>query len=523
MKSLLVIFLLVVSESLFNSRVLGDSLTLTKEQCVKSIKKMDTVSGFLEFANKLIRNNDVSSINEQENTIMNRCLHSVNGQNDIIVLKRIVDQASVIHSVCEPDYIDQLIAFDRQIKIEHVSYGKLLRRKQTNRLLPFFRLFVGQVVLTCKQSLEKKLTLIENENKQLVESINNVANKIARSEALREAKVAESSDKSIKLPAVLRLALKIHPRTQERIENLVILDSVTLNVGITLNSDGAYKEFLKTKESCKTIDMYARSSFYPIARLAWKGYMARKANKQIITDLDESEQSEIVQKWMKVLQYCQGVLTITAYLDREQESELKLGQESGLVDEQPMVLEVKKNQCSLDTDDNIESDSCTMTEWHRFEEVKETFKELDENLSCYTFRSRLVDWLARRLMKNEQILAKYIKISSYDNSFVRTLDEDVNGGDNSEKDVQFATIIHRGGGGHGGGHAAAHGGHGGHSHGGHAASHGAKGSHGHAHYYYLFGSHVPAWEAALIVIGIITLGSIVLVFLIIAFQNYRNN
>lgn len=155
--------------------------------------------------------------------------------------------------------------------------------------------------------------------------------------------------------------------------------------------------------------------------------------------------------------------------------------------------------------------------------MRDTFKEFDDDLSCYTYNNGLGGWLARRMGKNERTLAKFIRMRSYDDSFKQSIDADLDEDNESEKDVKFAnTVIHKGGGHGGGGHAAGghgsgshgtHGAHGSSGKGAHAATHASHGSHGRTHYVFFFGHHIPGWEMALILMGsIVAVAILVAVF-----------
>lgn len=424
MRGLLVLCLFVIGESIFDSIILGESLTLTKEQCVKSIKKIDTVSGFLDLSNKLIRDN-YAGIGEQENALINKCLHSVNGQEDIKALRRIVDQAATIHSVCEQNFINQLLQFDIQFK-NNVSLGKISKRKQNHRLIKFFRLFAGQVALTCKKSLASKLHSAEEDNHELRRAVDKINELSAKNTVPLD--VRKNKNLSSVTRKLFSLAIKYAPSVFNKVENIVLFESLKPTpdarffLTVTLNTDIMLEEFMKTKRACKLVDKYSQSSIYTISRLAWLGYLAQNASNSLDRSLSEDER---VQKWINAIQYCQGVLIAEVKVDLEQESLLKLSEEV-LNDDQILIVNLARKKKDQTMSGDVEA--------YRYEQT-DYFIEFDIDLKCYTHSMGLGGWLMKRLGMGERLMAKYIKLSVLDESFKRSM----LGGEaeNFEKEVQF--------------------------------------------------------------------------------------
>lgn len=468
----------------------------TVKDCRNKAKNVDDLVSYNAFARYLSQYVNQNNALENLEANINRCLHSSNGIEDWLGLNEIVEQLPNVHSVCEPDFIDRLIEF-ADLMTEHVSYSRIFKRKRTNRLLRFFRMLAGQVVLTCKTSLERKLITAENENKQLELAVKRITKTLEETATKREEKV-QSVLKSANLSPIFALALKLRPNMLQQAENLVLAntmlhssDGIEFSMDITLNSQHALENFIQTKQACKLIDKYAQSSIYPITRLAWKGYMARNELGAIDKKLKDSEK---VQDWIKVVQYCQGILVTKAYLDLDQNVPVKLVRELAN-DEQIILLDVVKQNgqnCVQDEkqtkDSSISMPIVCGLDWHRFEHMRETFDKFDEKLSCYTFPNSLNGWLEKRMGKNERLMSKFIKLryNEYHN------------GNDPEKDVKFGGAMTGVG---NGGYAVFS---------GHAVAHGAfkfrptgarRSSAANHHYYVFFGAHLPGWAGWLSLFG----------------------
>lgn len=428
--------------------------------------------------NRFVKYRFWDKLNEQ---YINKCLRSTNGPEDLKTLRGLVEQLDNIYSICEPDYVDQLIKFDHQMK-ENFTYNKRLKSKKQHGLLSFFRLFAGQVVLSCKRSLVTKLLIAEEENKELASSLKLIDEKVKKIETLKEEKLQSyKASTVVKRPKILNLfwAIKLKPKPIREIENLVINDvfksssDMRMSVGITCDSERAMKNFRKAQQACKLIDKYARSALYAVVRLAWKGYMAKNSDKNIDAKLTNSK---VLQKWLKVVQYCQGLLILEAHLDTEQE----VPEMESVVreDEQMMTLHVTKtdtNQCTGEPSDE-EKPHCEQ-QWHRYRQIRDRFEEFDENLNCYTFKKEgFIARLARRFGKDEATLSKSLKLQTLDESFKRSIEEDFG---TDERDIQFA-------------------------------SHVVGNTNPHHYYFMLFGHYLPTWEAVLIMVGCLAVVAILL-------------
>lgn len=434
LKILLFVFVGDVSFSSVNG------LALTKEQCVNSIRTIDTLEGFLHFATRLIPNEGIV-LEEEKIKLVNKCLHSINGLEDIKVLRRIVKQVATIHSVCEPDFTDQLLKFDKQMK-DNVSRGKILKRKQKHRLSHYFTLLAGQVILTCKRSLAQKLQLAEDTNKELNGSLVKIIGISTKTRAPID------SYKTKNLSGVMRkllvLATKYTPAVFDKVENLILVESLKpksktkFSIGVTLNSQKMLDEFETMKRACQVIDDYAQTSIYTISRLAWSGYLASNE----ADDLDKSlSTDERVQKWLRAIQYCQGILLVRASVDLEHKSCENVDDEEEK--EVPNLDQILTVELTREDESN---DQLKKVRGHKFEQP-DTFRTFDANLKCYTQSRGLTEWLLRRQSsKAELMLARYVKLKVTDESIRQSLLEI---GEDSEQEVRFgggttATVGHAG-------------------------------------------------------------------------------
>lgn len=415
--SLLIGCLLLVGEFLFINQVQCEAFT--KALCSKQAKAIDTIAGYLEFLDRLVPENG-KPLEEQQNAIINACLHSVNGQQDATTLRGLIRDASEVHSVCEPNFMNRLLQFDRQIK-ENVSHSKYLKRKQKHRFVKFFGLFAGQVALTCKKSLAKKLQLAEENHEAAV-----AIERILRLSSKNDVSLDETKAKN--LSVLTRKMLKViennRPNIVTDVENLVLIDifkpspDVVLKTYITINSAVMLDEFTKTKEACQLIDQYAHSSIYPVTKLAWRGYLAQNDVDTVDISLRNDER---VINWVKSLQYCQGVLIVEAKLDLEQEKLVKLEDEE-LDRDQKVTL-------------NVSRETVVYVPVHRYEEVVDNFSIFDADLKCYTYSGSLSGWLVRRLGMGERLMAKYVRVNTLDESFKKSMFDDQI---DIENEVQFA-------------------------------------------------------------------------------------
>lgn len=411
--SLLVCLVCVCMNALID-RVDADSIT--RKQCPETVKKIETIEAFKKFADTLGGG--------YVDKFVNKCLHSVDGHKDIKVLRSIVEQASSVHSVCEPEFTDQLIQFDKQMK-DNVTRGKLIKRKKTHRLSYFFRLFAGQVILTCKKSLVDKLLQAEVENSELASSLD----KIIEMSAIKKLPLGGDTKINVGVKKLLDLATKYAPNVFDKMENLVLIESLKptqdshLFIDMTFQSENMIQEFMKTKKSCQLIEEYSKSSIYAVARLAWKGYMARNDLHQ----LDASLSSDTtVQKWIKAIQYCQGVFLVRANLDLEQDSLEKLDKEI-LNDNQIFTVDVNRDKPQGEP-------TKTNKRVHRFQQ-SDTFETFDDGLKCFT-QSKGRAWWLMKLSGGERLLAKYITLSVVDETIERSLNEN---DEEPEQNVMFAS------------------------------------------------------------------------------------
>lgn len=417
----MIICLLFVGKILFISIVHSESWSVTKAQCVKYTKGIDTIAGYLGFLNRLVPENG-DPIDGQLNKVINTCLRSSDGQKDIRVLRELIQQASEVHSVCEYEFIEKLLRFDEQIK-KNASRSKYTWRKQKHRFSKFFGLFVSQVVLTCKKSLINKLRFAE-ENHEVATAIDRIFRLSSKNDQpIHETKI---KNLSVVMRRLLRVIRHYEPNTVTKVENLVLFDvlkpssDAVFSTHITINSADMLNELTKTKEACKVIDRYAHSSIYPITKLAWRGYLARND----VDTVDSSLRNDLrLKRWIRSLQYCQGVLIVEAKLDLDQEKLMILGNEAS-DDEQKVTVDLSRESQTIAAGKPV----------HRYE-VVDRFNIFDADLKCYTYSDGLKGWLSKRLGAIERLMFKYIRVSILDESFKKSMfDEHID----TENEVQFA-------------------------------------------------------------------------------------
>lgn len=217
---------------------------------------------------------------------INECLHSVDGEGDIRALNEIVQQIAHRHSLCEPEFIDQLYDFNKRCD-DNATVG-ILKRKLSHGLLQFSTLFAAQTVLTCKRNLEAKLSEAEHSD-----------------EALRQSLDVVENDQTIRAQVE-----SIIPNTEAHLVEDIIstktLKRLRNSSGIlhTVANQESAEQFVRVKEACKLIDSYAQGSIYPIVRFANDGLKASDDNNA--TD-NELKSSLLVTRWLNIYQYCQGV------------------------------------------------------------------------------------------------------------------------------------------------------------------------------------------------------------------------
>lgn len=415
----LLLCLVFAGEFLFFGRVHSE-----KTECVKKIKRIDqtpTFSGFIALANMLVPEK-YKELGDEQIAEINKCLRSVDGQSDVTVLRSLVWESFEIRSVCEPEFVDKLLQYDRQIK-NNATRGKYLKRKQKHRFSHFFRLFTGQVILVCKRSLIEKLELAEK-NKDVSRAMDRISLVLARNESPHD--LGKATNVSTLMRRLLILATKYAPNIVTKIENLVLIDSLKpepdaeFSLAITVNSGKMLEEFLETKKACKLIDEYAQSSMYAIARLAWRGYMARNELDPLEINLTTNRR---VQIWLRSVQYCQGVLFVQVTADLEQESLIKFSKV--LNDEKILTVELARDQqSSIDKQDRAA---------HKYT-IKDTVTVFDSDIKCYTYSQSFKGWFLNRLGKSERLMAKLIKLNVMDESYKQSMLSDL---EDPENEVQF--------------------------------------------------------------------------------------
>lgn len=406
----------------------------TKEQCRETFRNVKTIKEFQYYTNRLINfiyiDNTVSIYDDimMDAAVLNRCMHSVDGLGDLLKLKEIVKQIPKTHSVCQSDFAEILLAFDKRMN-DNIAHNKILffTSKQKHRLSHFFSLLAGQVVLTCKKSLAKKLEQAEKENSEIVQSIDLIIEFAARSERERSQSTSiESKKLSAGINMLLNIAMDSSTKLFNRVENIILLDSLkpapdaTYALGMTVNNVEKLNAVMKTKNSCYLVENYARNSIYTIAKLAWKGYLARDEANSADTELNDDQR---VQKWIKVIQYCQGVLMLKIHLDLEQEELIKLDRNALNNSEHEMRIDLVKDE------HYGKNDQARVA--HIYEE-EENFGELDCDLRCYTYSGGIKSWLMKQA--GEFMRTKFVKIDVHDPTYMDSLFKEYQ---DPENDVEF--------------------------------------------------------------------------------------
>lgn len=267
--------------------------TESRARCHHRVQLLNSVPEFLEFANELDLPTEPKQAQPQITKTINDCLHSIDGEGDIRAMDKIVKQLRTIHSVCESVFIDQLFKFTKRMRDNGIS-GKNSKRTSSHGLLRFYSLLTGQVILTCKKNLEKKLEQAEQSDETLIRSLDVVEN----DNSIRPSVESITPNLRVDLPENIVLTAAIRARSK-----------VGLYVPLTLDSKEMVEKFSRVKRACKLIESYAQSSIHPMTRFAMVGLKA--GDEDDVTD-KKLKSSPRVTKWLSVVQYCQGFALIKA-------------------------------------------------------------------------------------------------------------------------------------------------------------------------------------------------------------------
>lgn len=318
--------------------------TTSEKDCVKKIESIDSLENFLNFSDDL----DVAlkdNTNQQLITqTINGCVNSVYGLGDINLLEDIVELLEKIHSVCEPYFVSKLLLF-----------SKRMRNSRTHKLAPFFRLLTGQVIVTCKKNLKKKLEQAEQID-EVVQSLQVVDEMLNPNVSNDEFPFGES------MRYLMEKIMDSKSRTPVLPEDILLAESIKSSDGepevvrVTLNSQEMLERFATVKKACIIIDFYAEASINPISRLALDGYFARDESAIVDDNLKNSSQ---VIRWLNAVQHCQSVFITEAHVDIEREI--------------PESLEWEE----------LNKEKTGLFEWFRFKDI-ETFDEFDRDIRCHT-------------------------------------------------------------------------------------------------------------------------------------------
>lgn len=151
MKILCVMCLIFVGDISFINR--GDAKFIRVDQCVKSVKNIETKEDFMSFAHEAIPG-DEEYLTKLDIAIINKCLNSMNGQRDIKALMEIIEEASNTDTLCEQWFVDQFVSFTEQMA-DNSNRCWILATKKTNRLTHFFKSFTSEVFLVCENMWSK--------------------------------------------------------------------------------------------------------------------------------------------------------------------------------------------------------------------------------------------------------------------------------------------------------------------------------------------------------------------------------
>lgn len=382
--------------------------TTSESECMKRITDIDSIEKFIEFTADL--NLALKSNTDQQQIIqtINRCVRSVDGLGDIKSLELIVGELlPKIHSVCEPDFISKLLLFSKQIRDNRTKKKILKVNRSSNRLSRFFRLLIGQVIVTCKKSLATKLEQAEQKDEaaQSLKIVDEMVNQ--KDVSIDDLPFSRSMRYLVKKIIENRSWVTVLP------ENILLAESIKSPSGeplfahVTLNSLEMLEHFAKVKEACLIIDHFAESSINPIAKLAVEGYFARDKSQIVDNSL---KSNPIVTRWLNAVQYCQSVFIIKAHVDIE-----------GDIPESLKWEELNRDKTGL-------------FEWHRYQDNIDMIDKLDSDIQIFTTpTSGVKAWFWRRLgridKKLSEIILKKLNMNQDQNSIFSEVD--------TEGDVKF--------------------------------------------------------------------------------------
>lgn len=147
MKILCIVCLIFIGDISFANRV--DAKFVTEEQCIQLVKSVETEEQFTSFAKKLFPDDNVD-LDEQDAAVLNRCLNSSNGLEDMKLMMNILEQGKTI-SYTTPELVDQVLEFQQQMKANTISSKKLFG-KQKHRLSHFYKMFANDIMFHCRNS-----------------------------------------------------------------------------------------------------------------------------------------------------------------------------------------------------------------------------------------------------------------------------------------------------------------------------------------------------------------------------------
>lgn len=124
-----------------------DAKLITVKQCIVAVEKIEKKYDFIRFARELFSHDD-EALDEEKIPMLNKCLNSFNGLQDMRALMKIMEREKST-SVCAPDFDDGLVAFKEQL-IKNAARCRALYTIEKHRLWHFFQKYVDQVVSMCE-------------------------------------------------------------------------------------------------------------------------------------------------------------------------------------------------------------------------------------------------------------------------------------------------------------------------------------------------------------------------------------
>lgn len=122
------LFVCLFCIGLFSNGVHSLAGLWTKEKCKDAFRSVETIKDFRNYASKLVQ----GAVEFQDGLLMtqdvkidkatlDRCMHSADGLGELRKLKEIVDSLPTVNSVCQADFAEKLIDYDRKFEAQQGS------------------------------------------------------------------------------------------------------------------------------------------------------------------------------------------------------------------------------------------------------------------------------------------------------------------------------------------------------------------------------------------------------------------